>query len=83
MSDVLKHLSSPDPEIFRLRESARAKAGEIKKTNCPHPVSAIDWIIDDDGAVGRYGRPTNLFMCSACGGFLRLVDFNGKEASDA
>lgn len=82
MSDILKHLTSPDPEIIRLREAGRARAGEVRQTNCPHPMSAVDWVVDDDSAIGRHSRPTNLFVCSACGGMLRLVDFNGKEAMD-
>lgn len=83
MSDALKHIHNPDPEIVRLRESARAKAGQVRQSGCPHPMSAIDWVVDDDSAIGRYGRPTNLFVCGACHGLLRLVDFNGVEATDA
>ena len=82
MSDILKHISNPDPEIVRLRESARGKAGQVKVSGCLHPMSAIDWVVDDDGSIGRQSRPTNLFVCSACSGLLRLVDFNGKEALD-
>ena len=82
MSDVIKHLDFPNPEIFRLREAARGKAGEVKNVGCPHPVSAIEWIVDDERSTGRDGRPTNLFVCGVCNGFLRLVDFNGNEAPD-
>lgn len=82
MSDILKHINNPDPEIVRLREFSRGRAGEVRNTNCRHPMSAIDWVVDDDSSVGRNGRPTNLFVCGACNGMLRLVDFNGKEAVD-
>lgn len=82
MSDSLKHIANPDPEIVRLREAARGRAGEVRKTGCPHPMSAIDWVVDDDSSIGRHSRPTNLFICSACNGMLRLVDFNGVEATD-
>jgi len=83
MSDILKHISNPDPEIVRLREAARGKAGQVRQSGCPHPMSAIDWVVDDDSSIGRNSRPTNLFVCSACHGLLRLVDFNGVEAADA
>lgn len=83
MSEILKHINSPDPEIIRLREAARARAGEVMDTGCPHPMSAIDWVVDDDSNTGRNARPTNLFVCSVCHAFLRLVDFNGNEAKDA
>jgi hypothetical protein len=83
MTDSLKYLNSPDAEIIRARESARAKAGAVPVTGCPHPVSAIDWVIEDNGQVNRNGRPLNLFVCGVCGGLLRLVDFNGVEAKDA
>ena len=82
MTDIIKHIDSPDPEIIRLREAARAKGGVVNTNGCPHPVSAIDWIVDDDGTSGRYARPTNLFVCGVCHNFLRLVDFNGNEAKD-
>lgn len=83
MTEIIKHIVSPDPEIIRRRESARAKSGEVNTKGCPHPVSAIEWIVDDDGTSGRYARPTNLFVCGVCNNFLRLVDFNGAEAKDA
>lgn len=83
MTDIIKHIGNPDPEIIRLREAARASAGQVKNNGCPHPVSAIDWVVDDDSATGRNGRPTNLFVCGVCSGLLRLVDFNGIEAKDA
>jgi hypothetical protein len=82
MSDILKHIGNPDPEIVRLRELARGKAGQVKESGCMHPMSAVDWVVDDDSSIGRHSRPTNLFVCSACNGLLRLVDFNGKEAVD-
>lgn len=83
MTDPIKHIDSPDAGIIRAREAARAKSGAVAVTGCPHPVSAIDWVIDDNGQVGRNGRPLNLFVCGICGGLLRLVDFNGVEAKDA
>lgn len=83
MTDIIRHIGSPDPEIIRLREAARAKAGEVVTKGCPHPMSAIDWVVDDDSSTGRNARPTNLFVCSVCNNFLRLVDFNGVEARDA
>ena len=82
MTDIIKHIDSPTPEIIRFREAARARAGEVSTKGCPHPVSAIDWVVDDDGTTGRNGRPTNLFVCTVCNNFLRLVDFNGIEAKD-
>jgi len=81
MSDVLKHIESPDPAIMRAKEAAKARAGEIPQTPCPHPASAIDWVIDEDTRIHRQ-VPTNLFVCSLCKQMLRLVDFNGKEAID-
>lgn len=83
MTDLVRHIDSPDPQIIRLREAARARSGEVVTHGCPHPVSAIDWVVDDDKSVGRNGRPTNLFVCGVCHNFLRLVDFNGVEAKDA
>lgn len=82
MSDALKYINNPDPMIVRAREAGRAKAGDLPKTLCPHPVSAIGQYVDDDGAVGRDGRPTNLFACTLCNHLLRLVDFHGNEAMD-
>ena len=81
LSDLLKHIESPDPRIMRAREAARGRAGEIPQTPCVHPASAIDWIIDEDPRAHR-SMPTNLFVCSLCKQLLRLVDFNGKEATD-
>ena len=83
MTDIIKHINSPDGSIIRAREAARAKAGEVPNVGCPHPVSAIEWVVDDDGRVDRNGKPLNLFVCGVCNGLLRLVDFNGREAQDA
>lgn len=83
MTDIIRHIDSPDANIIRLRESARAKTGSVIDKGCPHPVSAIEWVVDDHGAVNRNARPLNLFVCGVCSGLLRLVDFNGVEASDA
>jgi hypothetical protein len=79
--DILKYIDSPDPAIIRAREASRGKDGVVPKTACPHPASAIDWVIDDDPRIKRK-MPTNLFVCSLCKQFLRLVDYNGKEAID-
>jgi len=82
MTDFLKHISSPDAAIIRAREAARAKTGSVANTGCPHPISAIDWVIEDHGSTIRNGQPQNLFVCGVCGGFLRLVDYNNNEAKD-
>ena len=82
MSDALKHINNPEPFIVRAREAGRARDGALPKTLCPHPVSAVEQYVDDDGLVGRNGRPTNLFQCMLCNNLLRLVDFHGKEATD-
>lgn len=83
MTDIIKHIDSPDANIIRAREAARAKTGSVIATGCPHPVSAVEWVVDDHGATSRNARPLNLFVCGVCNGLLRLVDYNGAEASDA
>lgn len=82
MNDFIKHINNPEPAIIRAREAGRAASGELLRTECPHPVSAIDMVVDDDSGVNRNARPTNLFICSICNHKLRLVDFYGTEARD-
>jgi hypothetical protein len=62
--------------------AGRAAAGEVRKTGCPHPMSAVGQFMDDMPGVDRSGRPTNLFECTICRNLLRLVDWNGNEAVD-
>jgi len=82
LSDILKHIPNPEPMIIRAREAGRAESGALAPTLCPHPISAVLQYVDDDGTVGRDGRPTNLWQCTVCNHLLRLVDFHGTEASD-
>lgn len=82
MSDFVKRIDSPDAAVVRMRELARAKAGKVVNTGCPHPVSAIEQFVDDAGYVGRNDKPVNLFMCTICSSLLRLVDYNNTEAQD-
>lgn len=82
MSDLIKHIDSPEAAIVRMREAARAKTGDVVNTGCPHPVSSIDWVVDDNTQTGRSGKPLNLFVCGVCSSLLRLVDYNNNEAHD-
>jgi hypothetical protein len=41
MSDTVNNLPTPDPEIMRALESARARDGVLVWNGCPHPMSAI------------------------------------------
>lgn len=83
MDSTVKNLSGAeiDPRLWRAKEKARAAAGELPQTACPHPISAIEQFVDEEPGA-RYYRPTNLFMCTICKQMLRLVDFNGKDAID-
>lgn len=82
MTDILRHIENPDPEILRRKEEARARSGAVVTNGCPHPMSAVEQFVDDDPGTSRNARPTNLFLCGVCRNFLRLVDFNGTEAKD-
>lgn len=81
MSDIIKNIPRPDPRIMRAREAARGRAGEIPDKGCPHPTSAIEQFVDEEPGA-RYYRPTNLFQCTLCNQLLRLVDYNGRDATD-
>lgn len=78
----IKNIADPEARIMRAKLKAQAAAGVIKKTGCPHPVSALQQYIDDTGYVHREGKPINLLVCTICKTELRIVGYDGVEAMD-
>ena len=74
-----------NPEAFVMREKAIGAAGrgEIKRTDCRHPLEYLQQYVDDDPAVGRYGKALNLFECGVCHIPIWYVDPWGVPLADA
>lgn len=81
-NEGIAHIADPDPRILRLQYAGKQRAGEIRKTGCVHPASAIEAMVDDTPHRGRNQRPTNMFYCSICHTPGRLVMYDGVEATD-
>lgn len=80
--NFLRQITQPSSDTDRRRILSQAQSGNYPKTDCPHPVTAIDGV-EDYGPAARSGRPLNMFICSLCGSHLFLVDPYGKWAADA
>jgi len=73
-----------NPEAFVMREKFRGQAGrgELKRTECRHPLQYVQQYIDDDPAIKRAGRPVNLYECGVCHLPLWMVDPWGQPVPD-
>lgn len=79
---LVKPVYNPEAWVLRDKYRAAADRGDLKKTECRHPIVAIQQYQDHDPTVKRRDKDLNLFMCSMCGMHLWLVDPWGTPISD-
>ena len=80
---LLKPIYNPEAWVMREKARGAANRGELRKSECRHPLEYIQQYIDDDPSVKRDGRPVNLFACGVCGCLLWFVDPWGEAVPDA
>lgn len=74
-----------NPEAFVLREKFKGMAarGEMRRTQCKHPIERLQQFEDSDPTVARRGKLLNLWQCGLCEMPLWLRDPFGADVGDA
>lgn len=86
-SELVKPIYNPEAYVMREKFTGAANRGELRRTNCNHPMQYLQQYVDDDSQRGGRpdltGKPVNLFICGVCELPLWLVDPWGAVVNDA
>jgi len=80
--ELVRPIYNPEAFVFREKYRGQASRGELKRTECRHPLQYVQQYIDDDPAIKREGRPVNLYECGVCHMPLWMVDPWGSPVPD-
>lgn len=82
--DAMIRPINPDAQLIRRQAVARAKDPNFNAVKCPHPVHALQQMVDVPSLNSsvRDEVPVNVWVCRICKETLWLVDGSGMAAAD-